>query len=121
VSQPFPFYRSPHVSLCPSPRRRVAASPRSPTLEWITQPPDPSTISAYNRFLLAFWVPTGPLDDAQGWQELDASTRTSILNEYHAAGIALMVSAFGSTCELHLRNAEARTKNLMLVPSSHPY
>ena len=33
----------------------------------------------------------------QFWTQLDSKTRQSVLNEYHAAGIALMISAFGST------------------------
>ena len=34
---------------------------------------------------------------AEGWVELSASDRTSYLQEYNAAGISLMVSAFGAT------------------------
>lgn len=33
----------------------------------------------------------------QEWQELTASERTTILAEYNAAGISLIVSLFGST------------------------
>jgi chitinase len=39
----------------------------------------------------------GAADQAQEWQELTASERTSILDEYNAAGISLIVSLFGST------------------------
>lgn len=34
---------------------------------------------------------------ALGWQELTASERTTYLQEYNAAGISLIVTAFGST------------------------
>lgn len=34
---------------------------------------------------------------ALGWQELTSSQRTSYLQEYNAAGISVIVSAFGST------------------------
>lgn len=40
---------------------------------------------------------SGPADMAIGWQELTDSERTSYLEEYNAAGISLIVSAFGST------------------------
>lgn len=40
---------------------------------------------------------SGAVDDAEAWEEFSASTRKSVLEEYHEAGIALMVSAFGST------------------------
>jgi chitinase len=60
--------------------------------------PSVSDLAAYNRFILAFWMSdTGAVDDAQAWEQFDADTRQQVLEEYHAAGIALMVSAFGST------------------------
>jgi len=60
--------------------------------------PSAETIGSYNRFILSFWMSIeGPVDDAQAWQQFSASTRQSVLDEYHNAGIALMVSAFGST------------------------
>lgn len=40
---------------------------------------------------------SGAADMALGWQELTDSERTSYLQEYNAAGISLIVSAFGST------------------------
>jgi hypothetical protein len=40
---------------------------------------------------------SGAVDQAQNWEELDATTRSTIKSEYAAAGIKLMVSAFGST------------------------
>ena len=46
---------------------------------------------------LSFWLTSGAADMALGWQELTSSQRTSYLQEYNAAGISLIVSAFGST------------------------
>ena len=40
---------------------------------------------------------TGSADQALGWQQLDGATRQKIKSEYNAAGIKLIVSAFGST------------------------
>lgn len=66
--------------------------------EWLSQMPSASDISSYNRFILAFWMSnSGEVDNAQAWAQFDASYRQQVLDEYHAAGIALMVSAFGST------------------------
>jgi len=68
--------------------------------EWVTGqygPPDPSTISGFNVFILSFLLSTGPADQALEWTYLTNETRASIKSEYEAAGIKLMVSAFGST------------------------
>lgn len=46
---------------------------------------------------LSFYMTSGAVDMALGWQELTASQRTTYLQEYNAAGISLIVSAFGST------------------------
>lgn len=46
---------------------------------------------------LTFLLASGSVDEAQNWQELTASQRTSYVQEYNAAGISLIVSAFGST------------------------
>ena len=40
---------------------------------------------------------SGPADEAKSWERLTASQRASYLQEYHSAGISLIVSAFGST------------------------
>ena len=40
---------------------------------------------------------SGAVDNAQAWEQWDDSYRQQVLDEYHNAGIALMVSAFGST------------------------
>jgi chitinase len=48
-------------------------------------------------FALSFLLQYGAADQAQEWEELTASQRSSILSEYEAAGISLIVSLFGST------------------------
>lgn len=40
---------------------------------------------------------SGSVDQAQNWQELTASQRATYVQEYNAAGISLIVAAFGST------------------------
>ena len=40
---------------------------------------------------------SGAVDQAQNWQGLTASQRSTYLSEYNAAGISLIVAAFGST------------------------
>lgn len=47
--------------------------------------------------LLSFLLIEGAWDNAEVWTALTADQRTSIKSEYAAAGISLMVSAFGST------------------------
>ncbi|KZP00465.1 glycoside hydrolase family 18 protein [Calocera viscosa TUFC12733] len=67
---------------------------------WVTGengPPSPSVISGFNVFILSFLLSTGPADQALEWTYLSNDTRASIKAEYEAAGIKLMVSAFGST------------------------
>jgi len=60
--------------------------------------PTATELSSFNRFILAFWMnQAGGVDNAQAWEQFDASYKQQVLDEYHAAGIALMVSAFGST------------------------
>ncbi|EIW74224.1 glycoside hydrolase family 18 protein [Coniophora puteana RWD-64-598 SS2] len=56
-----------------------------------------SDISGFNVFALAFLEQYGGADDAQVWAGFTADQRTQYLTEYHAAGISLIVSAFGST------------------------
>jgi hypothetical protein len=60
--------------------------------------PSVSDLGEYNRFILAFWMSSsGPVDNALAWAGFSDSDRQQVIEEYHAAGIALMVSAFGST------------------------
>lgn len=65
---------------------------------WLSKMPSAAELGSYNRFILAFWmVQPGAVDNAQAWEQFDADYRAQVIEEYHSAGIALMVSAFGST------------------------
>lgn len=46
---------------------------------------------------LSFWLLEGPADQAIAWLETSAADQAALLESYHAAGISLVVSAFGST------------------------
>ncbi len=60
--------------------------------------PSVEDLKSFNRFILAFWLSDlGPYDNAQMWVWMSAADRRAVLDRYHAAGIALMVSAFGAT------------------------
>ncbi|KIJ65610.1 glycoside hydrolase family 18 protein [Hydnomerulius pinastri MD-312] len=68
--------------------------------QWVSGengPPAVSAIQGYNVFTLSFWLISGPADQALEWTTLSSSTRSSIKSSYAAAGIKLIVSAFGST------------------------
>jgi len=65
--------------------------------KWLNPLPSSSELEGYTVFALAFLLSSGSVDEAQNWQELTASQRSSYLSEYNAAGISLIVSAFGST------------------------
>ncbi|KAF9509607.1 glycoside hydrolase family 18 protein [Hydnum rufescens UP504] len=62
-----------------------------------TGPPDVSKISGFNTFILSFLLLRGPVDQATQWASLSSDTQISTKNKYAAAGIKLMVSAFGAT------------------------
>ncbi|KAG1869320.1 glycoside hydrolase family 18 protein [Suillus tomentosus] len=64
---------------------------------YVSTEPTVSEISGFNVFALSFLVEYGAADQAQEWEELTAAQRSSILSEYDAAGISLIVSLFGST------------------------
>jgi hypothetical protein len=65
---------------------------------WLTSMPSLAEIQGYNRFLLAFWLSDrGAVDNALFWNSLTSTERQAVKAEYNAAGVALMVSAFGST------------------------
>ncbi|KAJ7230292.1 glycoside hydrolase family 18 protein [Mycena pura] len=86
--------------------RDILLSARAvPSTRWVayfdrfvssTSLPDPSLISGFNVFALAFVYSASLQDNAAVWAELDAGTRASIKAEYAAAGISLIVSAYGS-------------------------
>ncbi|KAI0731318.1 glycoside hydrolase [Earliella scabrosa] len=60
-------------------------------------PPPPSQIKGFNVFILSFLMTIGAQDKALEWTLLSAADRATIKSEYAAAGISLMVSAFGAT------------------------
>jgi len=60
-------------------------------------PPATSAVTGFNAFILSFLLISGPADQAVAWTTLDAATQASVIESYHDAGIAVMVSAFGST------------------------
>jgi len=62
-----------------------------------TGPPPVAKLAGFNTFILSFLLIGGAADQAAQWASLDAATRTSTKSAYGAAGIKLMVSAFGST------------------------
>lgn len=65
---------------------------------WLSTMPDVSELGSFNRFILAFWeASAGAVDDVQAWASWDVSYRNQVIEEYHHAGIAIMVAAFGST------------------------
>ncbi|KAG8215713.1 hypothetical protein J3R82DRAFT_7593 [Butyriboletus roseoflavus] len=64
---------------------------------WLDQFPSASDLQGFNVFALAFLMSAGAVDEAQNWQSLTDSDRTTYVQEYNAAGISLIVSAFGST------------------------
>ncbi|KAF8532434.1 glycoside hydrolase superfamily [Gautieria morchelliformis] len=59
--------------------------------------PAPAALKGYTHLLLAFLLPTGPADQSQAWSSLSAADRKSLKGQYAAAGIKVMVSAFGGT------------------------
>ncbi|KAG6372750.1 glycoside hydrolase family 18 protein [Boletus reticuloceps] len=65
--------------------------------KWLNPLPSASNLVGFNAFALTFLLASGSVDEAQNWQELTAGQRSSYLSEYNAAGISLIVSAFGST------------------------
>jgi chitinase len=59
------------------------------------------TVQYANAFpsILSFLLVAGPADQAVAWAQLSADQRSSIKAAYNAAGISLMVAAFGATDE----------------------
>jgi len=62
-----------------------------------TGPPNASVVSGFNVFILSFLLIEGAWDKAEEWTQLTAAQRSSVKAQYAAAGIKLLVSAFGST------------------------
>ncbi|GBE86455.1 predicted protein [Sparassis crispa] len=59
--------------------------------------PNASDLTGYNTFILAFLLLEGAWDNAEEWTELAVDERSTILSEYSAAGISMIVSCFGSS------------------------
>ncbi|KAI0731316.1 glycoside hydrolase family 18 protein [Earliella scabrosa] len=63
----------------------------------VTGPPTVAEIRGFNVYMLSFWLIAGAWDKAYEWTTLTAAERATIKSQYNAAGIKLMVSAFGAT------------------------
>ncbi|KZT29059.1 glycoside hydrolase family 18 protein [Neolentinus lepideus HHB14362 ss-1] len=81
------------------------ATPAAPhwviyTDEWVPNEngaPNTTEVQGYNVFILSFLLASGPSDQASSWASLTATERSQIKSSYAAAGIRLIVSAFGAT------------------------
>ncbi|KAJ7504342.1 glycoside hydrolase family 18 protein [Mycena galericulata] len=62
-----------------------------------TGPPDVSVVTGYNVFILGFYLVEGPWDKVYEWTTLTAAQRTAVKAQYAAAGVKVMISAFGSS------------------------
>ncbi|KAJ7768694.1 glycoside hydrolase family 18 protein [Mycena maculata] len=61
--------------------------------------PDPSDLTGFTVFALAFVYASSTVDNAQVWESMTAAERTTTKAAYNAAGISLIASAFGSTTD----------------------
>ncbi|KAG5641910.1 hypothetical protein DXG03_003977 [Asterophora parasitica] len=79
-----------------------------------TGPPPVAQVKGYNVVALSFLLTQGAFDKATEWTQLSAAQRSSIKSHYAAAGIKLIVSAFGSTDAPTTNGADPiRTANTM--------
>ncbi|KAF5379005.1 hypothetical protein D9757_009104 [Collybiopsis confluens] len=62
-----------------------------------TAPPPVANVKGFNVFALCFLLTTGAYDRAKIWQDMTQYQRETVKSEYKAAGVSLIVSAFGST------------------------
>ncbi|KAI0034855.1 glycoside hydrolase family 18 protein [Vararia minispora EC-137] len=77
-------------------------------------PPDVSMVKGFNVFALSFLLLSGAADQAVEWTLISASDRAKIKSQYTAAGISIVVSAFGSTDTPTSTNADPiKTANAM--------
>ncbi|KAI0028668.1 glycoside hydrolase family 18 protein [Vararia minispora EC-137] len=60
-------------------------------------PPDAAKLKGFTVYTLSFLLTSGPADQALAWAQLSAAQRSQIKASYAAAGIKLVVSAFGAT------------------------
>lgn len=82
--------------------RSTPAAPRFVVYSdaWVsgeTGPPAVADVAGWNVFALSFLLASGSADQATEWESITADQRASYISQYHAAGISLIVSAFGST------------------------
>ncbi|KAI0630238.1 glycoside hydrolase superfamily [Trametes polyzona] len=59
--------------------------------------PPVSEIEGYTVVVLSFLLAGGAADQAAAWAALDDGEKHAIKNEYNAAGVSVIVSAFGAT------------------------
>ncbi|KAH8107404.1 glycoside hydrolase family 18 protein [Phellopilus nigrolimitatus] len=106
VSHLSPVFSLPVEGLDASARSILArATPAAPHFvaysdKWINGengPPAVSDIKGFNVFALSFILTSGPADQAKEWVNIGAAARSKIKAQYAAAGIKLIVSAFGAT------------------------
>ncbi|KAJ6591530.1 glycoside hydrolase family 18 protein [Mycena vulgaris] len=62
-----------------------------------TGPPATSVVAGYNVFIISFLLTEGAWDKAFEWTTYTDAERATVKAQYAAAGIKLLVSAFGST------------------------
>ncbi|KAI0675175.1 glycoside hydrolase [Trametes maxima] len=59
--------------------------------------PPVTELEGYTVVVLSFLMVSGPADQAKAWELLTDAQKAAIKNEYNAAGVSLIVSAFGAT------------------------
>ncbi|PFH50186.1 glycoside hydrolase family 18 protein [Amanita thiersii Skay4041] len=91
------------MSTTPSPPHWLSYSD-----QWMSAPPDASTIPCIDVFALCFLLLQGPWDNAQQWTTFTDAQRQQIKTAYNNAGIKLIVSAFGSTDTPTTSGADAK-------------
>lgn len=117
---PSVLFSAPHwVIYADSKSTSQSCNQRSLCADWITAMPSLTDMTHYNRFILAFWMSNaGAVDNAQAWAWFTPAYRAQILAQYHAAGIAVMVSAFGSTGMFHYARHVMNLLSLVDAPTS---
>lgn len=59
--------------------------------------PDAKELQGFTHYNIAFWTTQGALSAASAWNASGAAERAQVKAQYKAAGIKLVISAFGST------------------------
>ncbi|RPD64238.1 glycoside hydrolase [Lentinus tigrinus ALCF2SS1-6] len=100
-------------------KRSIPSAPRWVIYsdKWVSGengPPAASEIAGFNVFALSFLLISGAADQALEWTEISDSDRSALKSQYSAAGISLIVSAFGATDQPTTSGADAAsTANTM--------